>query len=559
VAADAEARRQQADALRREGRFAEAAATYRQAVAARPDFPEAWNGLGIALGRSGQPDEAVASFGQALRLRPDYPQAHNNLGIALAERGDWEGAAASYRESLRLRPDEAEVHLNLAGALLKLDQPDTAEDHCRQALGLQPSHAGARFTLGNVLVRRGRPEEAVACYQEAVRLRPDFAQAHNNLANALRDAGRPDEAVACYRQAVRLQPDSAEILHNLGVALFQQGRLGEALASLDAAVWQQPDYVDAHMNRAAALLLGGQWREGWAEYEWRKQAKSGSMPTFRQPSWDGLPLGGRTILLWTEQGLGDTIQFVRYAGLARQRGGRVLLGCQAPLVRLLSGMAGVEQVIAGGTVPPPFDVQAPLMSLPALLDVGPLPESVPYLAAEPERVERWRARLASVPGLKVGIAWQGNPSYKADRSRSVPLARFAPLAAVPGVSLVSLQRGPGAEQVAALDGAFAVTQLGDDLDDDGAFLDTAAVMKCLDVVVTTDTAIPHLAGALGVQTWVALAHAPDWRWLLHRRDCPWYPSLRLFRQPQPGDWDAVFVTLARALGRRVASGAPQVA
>jgi hypothetical protein len=281
-------------------------------------------------------------------------------------------------------------------------------------------------------------------------------------------------------------------------------------------------------------------------------------PQFPTPPWDGSPLDGRTILVHAEQGLGDTMQFLRYVPLVRRRGGRVILVCQPPLMRLLSRVPGIERLVAWGEPLPEYDVQVPLMSLPGLFGttLETVPAEVPYLDAEPALVEAWRHRLGSYAGFQVGIVWQGNPRFRFDRLRSIPLAQFAPLARVPGVHLLSLQKGPGRDQLAALPGSFPVTDLGHQLDETtGAFLDTAAVMKNLDLVITSDTVAAHLAGALGVPVWVALHDVPDWRWLLDREDSPWYPTMRLFRQTRPGQWEEVFERIAAALHRRLAAPA----
>jgi hypothetical protein len=300
----------------------------------------------------------------------------------------------------------------------------------------------------------------------------------------------------------------------------------------------------------------GHFEQGWPSYEWRWKCKEfGSMPPLRAPLWDGSPLDGRTILIHAEQGLGDTLQFIRYVPLVQQRGGRVIMMCQPPLMRLLAHCPGIERLIPHGETPPEIDLHVPLLSLPKLLGttVESVPADGPYLDADSDLVEIWRHRLAAYPGFKIGIAWQGNPKFRLDRIRSIPLAQFAPLADVPGVHLLSLQKGAGGEQLAAPERRFPVTDLGCQLDETtGAFMDTAAVMKNLDLVITSDTSIAHLAGALGVPVWVALNDVPDWRWLLNRDDSPWYPPMRLFRQRRTGHWEDVFDRIAEALRERLA-------
>jgi tetratricopeptide (TPR) repeat protein len=545
-----EARNNLGNALGGLGRWAEALPCYEQVLRQRPDYPEAHNNLGVAHRRLNRPDRAADCYREALRLRPHYAEAHNNLGDALQALDRDEEAAACYREALRLRPDHAEAHNNLGAALEKLGRPEEAAAEHREALRLRPGYVEAHSNLGNALLALRRYDEALACYREALRLRPAYPEGHYNMGLALAEQGKTEEAARCYGEALRLRPDYEAASQNLGNALIALGRTDEALAALDDILSHRPDAPEAHKSRGLALLGVGKFEEGWREYEWRwKTREVGGLP-HAAPLWDGTPLNGRTILLCSEQGLGDTIQFARYAPLVKQRGGRVVLACPKALAPLLTTLPGVDQVVAGEL--PPFDCYAPLLNLPGLLGttLDTIPADVPYLAAQPSLVQFWRRELAPVRGFKVGIAWQGSPRFKADRFRSVPLARFEALARVPGVELISLQKGPGVEQLPQVAGRFRILDLGDRLDErTGPFLDTAAVMKNLDLVVSSDTAVPHLAGALGVPVWVALPKAPDWRWLRDREDSPWYPTMRLFRQERWGDWESAFARMAGELER----------
>jgi tetratricopeptide (TPR) repeat protein len=592
----AEAQFHLAAALRHQGRLDAAEARYRQALRLRPAYPEAILGLGMTLGTLGRPEEAVASFREAIRLKPDYALAHNNLAVALADLGRQEEAAAAYRRALELNPEFVDAHHNLGIVLRDLGRLEEAAASYREAVRRKPDHAGAHNNLGVVLAELDRPEEAVAAFREAVRCRPDLASAHNNMGIALAQLRRLDEAIASYREALRHEPSFAEAYSNLGNALARAGRMEEALAThAEALRWRadvpdlhsnlgndfliqgrhaealacyeralalNPEYVEAHLHRGLALLLLGRWREGWPEYEWRWRMKNFPKRDFPQPRWDGSPLGGRTILLHAEQGLGDILQFIRYAPLVQERGGRVVVEAPGGLLPLLRTFRGIDVLVAKQAPLPPFDVHAGLLSLPGILGttVETIPARVPYLAADPERVAQWRKKLAG-PEFKVGIAWQGSRTFHWDRYRSIPLAHFAPLGEVAGVRLINLQKGHGSEQLR--DAPFAVTDLGDEVDTKtGGFLDTAAIMKCLDLVITSDTAVAHLAGTLGVPVWVALPVSPDWRWLLGRDDCPWYPTMRLFRQRRLADWGEVFERLAVALGeavrRRATGGAASV-
>jgi tetratricopeptide (TPR) repeat protein/GR25 family glycosyltransferase involved in LPS biosynthesis len=489
--------------------------------------------------------------------RADGAEAHHARALADAARGDSPAAAEGLRQALRLRPDYAEAHHNLGVTLARLGRPDEALDAFRRAVRCRPDYAAALARLAPALAERGRAGEAADAYRRLLRLRPDDAAAHNALGLLLARQGRPAEAAEAFRRAVDLDAGPAAHHHNLGAALAEQGRPDEALACFEQALRRQPDHAEAHKARAMAWLLQGDFARGWEEYEWRWRCADFSPRAYCTPPWDGGPLDGRTILLHAEQGLGDTLQFVRYAPLLRRRGAAVLVACPPPLVPLLRTCPGVTRVVAQGSPLPEFDCHAPLLSLPRLLGTTPasVPADVPYLAADPELTARWQRELAGVRGLKVGVVWQGSPGNGADRRRSFPLARLAPLVAVPGVELFSLQKGRGAEQLAEATGRFRVTDLGSRLDlSGGAFTGTAAALRALDLLVTCDTACAHLAGALGVRAWVALSYAADWRWLLGRDDSPWYPTERLFRQPALGDWDAVFARMAAELRRLVASG-----
>jgi tetratricopeptide (TPR) repeat protein len=541
-------------ALKEQGRLDEAVASFQQALRLRPDDAGGHNHLGVVLQEQGRLEEAAACFEHAVRLQPGCPEAHNNLGAARLEQRRLDEALASFRQALRLRPDHAGAYSNLGQALREQGRLDEAVAAHQQALHLRPDYAGAHNNLGIARLEQGRLDEAAASFQQALRLRPDYADAHSNLGAVLKEQGRLDEALAAHRQALRLRPDHAAAHNNLGAALKEQARLDEAVVSFQQALRSKPNYAEAHLNLAMTWLLLGDFEQGWPEYEWRWKTREGApLPRpFQQPPWDGTPLAGRTILLHAEQGLGDTLQFSRFAPLVKERGGTVLVTCPPSLVRILGTCPGIDRLIPQDSPLPPFDVHAPLMSLPSILrtTLATVPVRVPYLFAAAERVDHWRRELGDPRAFKVGIAWQGKPTHRRDRQRSVPLAQFAPLARLAGVRLFSLQKGPGREQLPALAGPWGLTDLGGRTSDD--WMETAAVVCSLDLVITVDTALAHLAGALGVPVWVALSFVPDWRWLVGRADSPWYPTMRLFRQTAPGNWDTVFADMARALVPRLA-------
>jgi tetratricopeptide (TPR) repeat protein len=496
------------------GAFGEAEEFFRQALEADPHNAEAHYHLGLALANQGRLTDAVASFQQALYWRPGYPEAYSALGatfqLAVQDRTPAVPARTETRpatEAARAVIPDAVYHI-----------PPLKHENADQLNTPEEYHERARIRHSE-----GRVEEALADEHQALRLNPYFVEAYCCLQVILRAEGRIDEAIACSYKALRLKPEDPQ----------------------------------AHLVRAQTLLYFGDYEQGWKEYEWRT-----SSPTFGvhpislpRPAWDGSPLNGRILFLRSEQGMGDTIQFIRYADVLKQQGGRVMVECQPPLVSLLRSCPAIETVIVPGDVPPHYDVYALLLSLPKLLGttLDTIPTDIPYLFPDPELVERWRKELSGIEGFKVGIVWQGNTMHKMDNMRSVPLTQFDALAKIPGVQLVSLQLGEGSEQLAALDGRFPVIDLGSRFDPE-SMADAAAAMKNLDLVITVDTAIGHLAGALGVPVWVALSFSPDWRWMLHRTDSPWYPTLRLFRQTQPANFTEVFERIAEQLAKEVSRG-----
>jgi tetratricopeptide (TPR) repeat protein/uncharacterized C2H2 Zn-finger protein len=534
--------------LRDTGKIPEAIAYYREALAKKSDYADAWNNLGIALSRQGQIGEAKQCYEEALRIKPELVEAVNNLGIAHARLGELAQAINNFERALQLKPDYADAHCNLGVALVDSGKTVEAISSYEEAIRLQPRLHRAHNNLGNLLAQNNNLDEAIERYRQAIHANPEYAEAHNNLGNALRERGTVGPAIESLRRAIELNPKYAEAHNNLAIALSKDRKFVDSLRHYGRALELRSDYPDARMNRALTYLLTGDFERGWEEYEWRWKCKDFNPRPFSQPRWDGAPLDGRRILLHTEQGLGDSFQFVRYAQLVKDRGGHVVVRCPRPLATILRFCPGVDEVCIEGDELPAFDVHLPLLSLPHIFrtTLATIPAPPSYLNLDQALIDHWAQELAYIRGFKVGINWQGNPKYRGDRHRSIPLAHFASLAAVPNVRLISLQKGFGTEQLK--DARFSVTTLGGQIDEArGAFMDTAAIMKNLDLVVTSDTALAHLAGALGVRVWLALPYAPDWRWLLNRDDCPWYPNTRLFRQRSPGDWQDVFNRAAGSL------------
>lgn len=478
------------------------------------------------------------------------------IGWKQHQAGDLRGAEHVYRQVLQVAPANENAWCFLGMACHDQARYDDAVQAYGRALEIRANFPVALSNLGNTLKQLGKLDEAVASCQRALQFKPDYATAYNNLGVAYVAKGELDAAKATFEKSLELMPDGVVAHSNLGAALVRQGDFAAGSARSQAALKIDPKYAEAHKNLAIVWLLLGDFERGWPEYEWRWRCPGNALPPIHQPMWDGTPLQGRTILLIAEQGLGDTLQFVRYARLLRQQGAVVIVAAQKPLLPILADSPGIDRLVEVDGAYPAFDTWAPLVSLPGLLKttLASIPAEVPYLGADPELVQQWSQRLAAHPGFRIGIAWQGSPDFHADRQRSIPLSSFAPLANIPGVQLFSLQKGFGSEQIAALDGQFEVIDFGDELDaTSGPFMDTAAILQNLHLVISADTSVPHLAGAMGVETWLALSLSPDWRWLLNREDSPWYPQTRLFRQQTLGDWGEVFARMAATLRPRVES------
>ena len=542
-------------------RLNEAVASYDKALALNIRYAEAYNNRGNTLRNLDRLGEAVADFDQALSLNPDYAEAYYNRGNVLKDLKRLDEAVASYGRALELNPNFLEAYVNRGNVLRDLKRLDEAVASYDKAISLNSNSPEAYNNRGVALRDLDQPDEALASYEKALSLQSGYAEAHNNRGNVLRDLQRPDEALASYNQALSLNPDYAEAYNNRGTAQKDLKRPDEALASYDEALSLKPDYAEAHNNRGMALLLVGRFELGWRDYEWRKLMKEPSgNRSFAKPAWLGKePIAGKTVLIHAEQGLGDTIQFCRYLPLLEKAGAKVLLLPQGPLSQLMRSLPCSAQILNADDPAATFDYHCPLLSLPLAFNttLQTIPSQMPYLQADPERVDRWKHRLGRI-GFKIGVAWQGTSKAKVDIGRSFAVSELFGLSQLAGVRLISLQKAEGREQLDHLPAGMTVETLGEDFDEGpDAFLDSAAVMENLDLVISSDTAIAHLAGALGRPVWVALKHVPDWRWMLERPDSPWYPTMRLFRQRARGDWKGVFAEIEREvidyLGQRDSS------
>ncbi len=473
------------------------------------------------------------------------------LGVVYFQQGRYEDALKWIDAALVIDSGASEA-LNISGLVLQaLERHEDALARFAAALAAEPGYTEALNNHGVALQHLGRAEEALVSYDKALAGAPDNGDIWNNRGVALQELDLPEKALASFDRSLGANPRIARAWNNRGRALHDVGRVEEALANYDGAIAIDPDHLDAHWNKALAALQLGRLGEGWPLYEWRlKRTDIARPPVYDKPLWNGRDnIAGKTLLICSEQGFGDTIQFCRYARLAAAKGGRVILSVQDVLVPLISSLGPEIMVVGESTRPPHFDWYIPLLSMPLAFGTTEqnVPTPIPYLAPEPARVERWKAQIGSA-GFKIGIAWQGGSRGNAAVGRAFPLAAFTGLAAVPGVRLISLQKKDGLDQLDDLPPQMSVETLGEDLDSGAyAFLDTAAAIEGLDLIITSDTALAHLAGALGRPVWVGLQFVPDWRWQLGRPDSPWYPTARLFRQSARGDWQSVFAAMELAL------------
>ncbi|MCB2170953.1 MAG: tetratricopeptide repeat-containing glycosyltransferase family protein [Deltaproteobacteria bacterium] len=575
---------EQAIRCHREGRFGAAKDLYVEILNLDPNHPDALHLLGLIAHQTGKDDLAADLIARAIRIDPDQAAFHCNLGNVLASLGDLEGAILSYKNAVNLNPHLVEANYNLGNALYRDGKVDEAVSFLRKTVMLKPDLTEAQNNLGIALHKSGRLDEALECFQEALRqkpdsphiylnsgdllkdqdkpeqaierykkalaLKPDFAEAYFHLGNLFHLLDRWDEAVTCYEKALRINPEYMDAYANLGKTLKAQGRLEDALSCYNSAIRMEPDSADLIFDRSTVLLLEGDLLEGFKGYERRFDRHNWEKTyphRFSIPRWDGSFFPGKTLFVHCEQGFGDNLQFVRYLPMVKGKGGKVVLETSKALVRLFGDLQCIDELVEGpsrGEIPG-YDFHIPLMSLPGIFGttLETIPAQIPYLQADQQKARFWQKKMGG-EGLRAGLVWQGKDT---DPKRACSPKHLAPLFRVPGVRWYGLQKGGTGKA----EEEIPIVNLGDEFKD---FSDTAGAMENLDLIVSIDTSVAHLAGAMGKPVWALLMFSPDWRWLMNREDSPWYPTMRLFRQPQPGDWTAVIGRVVEELRHQLHEG-----
>jgi tetratricopeptide (TPR) repeat protein len=522
-----------------QGNLKQAEDLYKRILKKQPVNVDVLHMLGVVYSQNGSYELAVEYIRKSLTFNPSNYHAYYNLGNAYRESGENDEAINSYEKALHLNPYFTDAHYNLGILFQNKGQLDEAITCYQKVIKLEPTSFQAYFNLGNAFRDKKQIDEAITCYRETLKLNPVFVGAYCNLGNIIRDKGDLEEAELLYRKAIHLDPDFAEAYNNLGDVLQDKGQYDEAITNYSKALQRNPNLIESKWNISLIDLLFGKFEEGWKGLELSWQLKDNLIRHCSRPLWDGADIAGRTILLHEEQGFGDIIQFVRYAPLVAQRGAKVIVECQKELTSLMKTIEGVHWVVAYDEQLPEFDVHCPLLRLPFIFNTNleTIPANVPYIMADSLVVEHWKDKLKSDNAqLKIGLVWAGNPTLKGDLFRSCSLETFSPFAHFKDITFYSLQKWKSAEQAKNPPVGMRLIDYTDEIRD---FSDTAAFIENLDLIISVDTAVAHLAGAMGRPVWTLLPFAPDWRWMLNREDSPWYPTMRLFRQSSWGDWKSV--------------------
>jgi len=467
---------------------------------------------GVSAYQNGDLKTALELVLEAIKVNSNAPEYYNTFGVILAQAGREQGAVKAYRKAIELNNDYAEAHSN----------------------------------LGNCLQEQNKYAESIEYYIRAIELNPDYAEAYNNLASALYKLGNSEAAIKNCRKSIELKTDYAEAYNTLAAALSMEQRYDEAIECYNKTIQLAPDYAEAYYSRGILYLCCGEFAKGWDDYQWRLKTENTKVQLrYDKPWWQGEDFQGKTLLVQSEQGFGDSIQFVRYLPMVKGRGGTVILAEKPELIDLFRGLEGIDDLagareLADGAVK--YDLYVPLLNLPGIFNTTAdnIPAPIPYLSAKEPKVAHWRNKIGT-DAFKVGLVWAGNPIHTNDHNRSCALQNFTPLAEIKNVKLFSLQKGPGIEQIKSWQGDTGLIDLGQDFED---FTDTAAAIENMDLIISVDTSVIHLAGAMGKPVWTLLPFMSDWRWMMERQDCPWYPTITLFRQKQHGNWKELFHRVA---------------
>lgn len=522
----------------------------------------------------GQHDKAIKSYRRLLRSRQDSPEVYFNLGATYMQIKQYADAISALESALKLKSDYPKAAYLLGKAYEKLEKIPHAKLMYLRTLQGEPNHFDATVSLAKLYSEENHFDDAIEMYRKAGELQPKNIQVLLDFANILNANHRAEEALEKYYQLLDIIPNNSTVLYNIAYTLKQLNRLQESLPYYHRVLEINPNHVEAHFSYGLALLLTGNkhpenWTLGWAEYEWRWQRSDrGSFRRYQQPRWTGQDLHGKTLFIWAEQGLGDTFEFVRYAHVAKTMGAhKVIVAVQNAVYNIIKMCPYIDQVIGLNESAPFFDYHVPMLSMPYFTKtkLNNAPNEVPYLFADPTLVDEWKENLKEDTNFKIGICWQGNPNYPTQFSRiasaakSMTVTQFLPLMEMQGISVYSLQKTTGTDQLNDLPADAPLIVFDGDFDEStGRFMDTAAVMKNLDLIITIDTSICHLAAGLGVPTWNLLPNPPDWRWMLDCDNTPWYPNMRLFRQPTPGDWANVIQNVITELKAHLEEDKPLI-
>lgn len=507
-------------------------------------------------------EEAIAFYKQALALNPTCAQIFFNLGQALYHAKKYPEALYAYKKTVQHKPDHYRAYVQVAKVMIDVKQTNDAIEPLKQALILEPNNPDARLLLARTYNDKNRHNDAIAVITEGLALEPGHINMTFELGNLYNIVNRLDESLAIYEALDRQLPNNPSIIYNIAFTHKKLGDLPKALPFYNRVLELDPNHSEALFSRGLAYLVIGEFEKGWHGYEWRYcRPSQGSLRTYPQPRWDGSDLQGKTILIHAEQGLGDTFQFIRYAKLIKEKNGTVIAAVQKPLITLMKNCPYIDQVVSVDDTPPAFDVHSPLLSLPYVMKtrIETVPNEIPYLYPDEKLIQSWKDKLAADKNFKIGICWQGNDNYATPMLRttvaqkSVHPREFEPICQVPGISVYSLQKTTGTDQLKEIPNTMRVITFDGDFDQShGRFMDTAAVIKNLDLIITVDTSISHLASALGTPTWIMLPNPADWRWMIDRNDSPWYPNItRLFKQPTPGDWQSMIQEVAGELKKHI--------